>query len=365
MANRQSNLATADFVSEPSQPKPKPDPKVVAFKPKNDYRIKPDNNIGNVVQKSAQLGKEVANFAGRDKLAGKFGAVKDFATAQDPVKNPTEGNPVRDTEAQTSSLQGSPEDKKFIQKFLQGKEILDLAEEIAEMTGYEDVAEMLEMIEDGIYDGTLSAEDLKNGDAGAIRDRLATKMGNRVSKIAQGKGFGGKKINDKLGLGTVSAGAGAALGGAATAAFEGKGVVGIAQSATSWYVLWFAVGSLITPWSPLALLYLNFHYVASKWGSKGLKNWFSKPSLSQRVIIIGSDLVYLIAIPLLFLTFMSVGCNWPIINNRFTGYRLSVIGLYIGEDCKHFDMSYFATGTTVSPTSTPPSIPAAPVVPRP
>ena len=61
---------------------------------------------------------------------------------------------------------------------------------------------------------------------------------------------------------------------------------------------------------------------------------------------------------LIFFLIIAIGCNYPPYLNKVS-YKLTVVGLYIGDDCKYFDMSEM-----IGDTSSPPSTPSA-VVPRP
>lgn len=67
----------------------------------------------------------------------------------------------------------------------------------------------------------------------------------------------------------MSGGKAAAVGGAVSAALQGEGAAGIARGSANWYVLYTAFGALFTIAGSIpALLYLDFHYLMSTFGSK-------------------------------------------------------------------------------------------------
>ena len=91
--------------------------------------------------------------------------------------------------------------------------------------------------------------------AGAARRVGSNYAGKKTSEFAKSKG--------------VSTGRSAAMGGALSSALQGEGATGIAKGAANWYLLAIAFGALFTVVGSLpALLYLNFHFVMSKFGSK-------------------------------------------------------------------------------------------------
>ncbi|HYV33462.1 MAG TPA: hypothetical protein VE973_01265 [Candidatus Limnocylindria bacterium] len=358
--NTQGNLALANDGAQGSPSfQRRPAGKVLAFKsPK-------ENKNRQIIQKGAQLAGEVARFADKDNLGKKMDSISSFAAGKNNARpnagqdqsNLTES---RQTQPQPKNLTGSAADIKFVEKYEDTEEILFLAEELARMTGFEEVGDMAELIRDGLHNGTLSAQDLKNGDAGAIRRNLARGAGNFASDIAEGKGKKGAALNALIGKGTLDSASAAGLGGAVSAALQGEGAVGIAESAGSWYIIDFAIPSLITPWSPLALLYLDFHYIAAKFGSK----LFRMPSLWQRVIIWTANIVYVIGIGIIILLLFFEVCNDPIYSRVIgtttnTGYIGKAQGLIFGsgEICGAFSLANYAISkaNSLSATSTPPT----------
>ena len=109
--------------------------------------------------------------------------------------------------------------------------------------------------------------------------------------------------------GGLSSGAGAALGGGVQAAFQGEGVKGIAESATSaWvvnavFVILIASSFTLVGWV-LPLMYLNFHFVMSKLGSK----IFREMTFLQKIGLAAADLTVLFLLAILILVPVVVIC---------------------------------------------------------
>ena len=125
----------------------------------------------------------------------------------------------------------------------------------------------------------------------------------------------------------ISGGSGAALGGAVSSALQGEGLKGVAEGAISWYFLYIAFALLVDPitFYP-ALIYLDFHYLMSKFGSK----LFGQLGLIQKLILLGANILGIIVFILGVGMILYLGCNYPVgsIGGKYYG---SVIGISGGE----------------------------------
>lgn len=104
----------------------------------------------------------------------------------------------------------------------------------------------------------------------------------------------------------VGGGKAAAIGGAVSSALQGEGVSGIAKGAVSWYLLYIAFGALVTVVGFIpGLLYLDFHYIMSKFGSK----IFGEMSLWQKIVLAFANVVGVVII-FVFIVIVPVAvCN--------------------------------------------------------
>lgn len=132
-------------------------------------------------------------------------------------------------------------------------------------------------------------------DAGpdAVRRVGSNLAGSKAGKIAQKRGLSGGKS--------------AALGGALSSALQGEGVGGIAKGALSWYLLYIAFGALFTLVGSIpALLYLNFHYIMSKFGSK----IFGEMFLWQKLVLLFANIMafFVIMIIVVFIVIIADPC---------------------------------------------------------
>jgi len=128
---------------------------------------------------------------------------------------------------------------------------------------------------------------------GAVRRVGSNLAGSKAGKIAQKRGLSGGKS--------------AALGGALSGALQGEGVGGIAKGALSWYLLYIAFGALFTLVGSIpALLYLDFHYIMSKFGSK----IFGEMFLWQKLVLLFANIMafFVIMIIVVFIVIMVEPC---------------------------------------------------------
>jgi hypothetical protein len=130
-----------------------------------------------------------------------------------------------------------------------------------------------------------------------------------INKLGQNRvAAAGAKGADKLSKAASNMGAGgeAAIAGAVSGALQGEGVSGVVKSAWSWYVLWFMFGFLtldiiLAPTivslllAGLALIYLDFHFLMSKFGFK----IFGPMNLPQKIYLMVANLIVAI-LPLMF-----------------------------------------------------------------
>lgn len=169
-------------------------------------------------------------------------------------------------------------DKEFIEKLERAGHAARLAQLGAYAAGHPEVAEVLGDIGEVAHAGTLAEE----GKPGAFRKAGSNIAGSTAGRIAQKKyGLGGGRA--------------AALGGAVSGALQGEGVGGIAKTAASWYLLRAAFLALITLVGFIpALIYLDFHYIMSKLGSK----LFGEMFFWQKIVL---ALVNMLAVVVVFL----------------------------------------------------------------
>src|SRR3989344_3248581 len=169
-----------------------------------------------------------------------------------------------------------------------GKYAMRVGQVGAYLAGQHDLA-------DEFREGAHSFKEGGTGHHGAGRKAASSFAGGQAQKFAEGKGLGRKALNKtKYGgkVGKMSGGKSAALGGAVSGALQGEGVKDIAKSAASWYFVYAAFAAFyasiltLVGWV-LPFLYLNFHFVASKFGSK----LFGEMSIAQKVQLAAIDMV--------------------------------------------------------------------------
>lgn len=81
--------------------------------------------------------------------------------------------------------------------------------------------------------------------------------------------------------------------GTVAGALRGRGVGGVAETMVSQRLLWVAFGALFTLIGSIpALLYLDFHYIMSKMGSK----WFLEMFVWQKIVLAVANLLFLFAL---------------------------------------------------------------------
>ncbi len=165
---------------------------------------------------------------------------------------------------------------------------------------------------DEFREGAHGFKEAGEGHNGAGRKAASNLAGGQAAKFAQGKGLARKGLNKtKYGgkVGKMSGGRSAALGGAVSGALQGEGVKDIAKNAASWYFVYAAFAAFyasiltLVGWI-LPFLYLNFHFVASKMGSK----LFGEMSLPQKLQLAAIDMLAVLLIVLLLVLFI----GWPL-----------------------------------------------------
>ena len=150
-----------------------------------------------------------------------------------------------------------------------------------------------------------------SGAIGVEKDEIAEKLrrvesnivGSEAARFAKGEGVirkGYEKLAAKKGYKVpkkVGAGGAAAIGGAVSGLLQGEGVVGAGKNAISWYLKYAAFAALFTlvGFFP-GLIYLNFHYIASKFGSK----IFGSFTLIEKVMYWTANGIGLVLIILVF-----------------------------------------------------------------
>jgi len=104
----------------------------------------------------------------------------------------------------------------------------------------------------------------------------------------------------------MAGGKSAALGGAVAGALQGEGVADIGKNAISWYLLWIAFGALFTLYGSIpALIYLDFHYLMSKFGSK----IFGEMFFWQKIVLALANILFIVAVLILIIILIIVYCG--------------------------------------------------------
>ena len=136
------------------------------------------------------------------------------------------------------------------------------------------------------------------GDIGDIAEAVegGTDLSGPGGARRLGSNLAGRKAGNIAQKRGLSGGKSAALGGALSGALQGEGVGGIAKGALSWYFLYIAFGALFTLIGSIpALLYLDFHYIMSKFGSK----IFGEMFLWQKLVLLVANIVAFFVITLI------------------------------------------------------------------
>lgn len=155
-------------------------------------------------------------------------------------------------------------------------------------TGRLSLARSLGDIEEAAEAGS-SAQGKTPEEAATLGSNIA---GSRAGKIAEGRGMTGGKS--------------AALGGAVAGALQGEGVADIGKNAVSWYLLWIAFGALFTLYGSIpALIYLDFHYLMSKFGSK----IFGEMFLWQKIVLALANILFIVAVLILIIIIIIIYCG--------------------------------------------------------
>ena len=271
--------------------------------------------------KSLQLAREISALAGKSAMAERIGQVHEGFKEISPLAEDIQQSFAKNSENSGVELNA---DVKFARNAERIQKVLKVTEKVAQLTGQEDIAAMAAEL----GGAAAAADGKKSGTGGNI-------VGAQAARIARDfpNSSTGKLVNKGLGklgrnplVSGLSKGTSSVLGGAVAGAMQGEGSLGIAQNALSWYVVDIAVGSLLTPWSPVALIYLNFHYLASKFGSR----WFRKPSLWQSLTILFANFAYIAGIILIFLLLMVTICNNPL-------YKVASLFSGQAKVCQYFD----------------------------
>jgi hypothetical protein len=297
-----------------------------------------------IIQKGLAMGSHAAQLAGQQGAAGGLDQAGNFMNPElaEGAGSPNSKIGLNDDEIRTINEEGGSNqpnvlpsemdsDLDVVTKAKHYKAMLQLATEIAELTGNDDVADVLKDI-----DGQVDPEALANASP-EERSALASNMAGRSAALAArhaGKLSGGR-VDD------LSGGKAAAIGGAVAGLAQGEGIVDIAKNSLSWYLLYLAFGSLYTFAGTIpALIYLNIHYIGSKLKIK----WFTNMTVLQRTQLFIADILVTLAIAFVLAVLVLAGCNYPIPGGggALANYKLSVLGAIIGSGCKPFSLvNYF------------------------
>jgi hypothetical protein len=274
-----------------------------------------------IVEKGLRIGSAGSNVLGSKPNADRFKNVADYAR---PISEPEHSLSQKYTGLEDPNA--SEADSKFVRKLGYIDEMLVLGEEIAKLTGREDIAEILQELQ-----GVIDPNELKGKNAKQIRATAANLAGNFAARTAMGKGKLGEKVAKK-GL-NVSRGVGKFAGGAVAGAMQGEGAGGIAKAGISWWALDILFVNLLTPWSPLALLALNIYFILSKFGF----SWTPDMTYVQKIYLLVANALYIFVIAIFLGLLVVIGCNYPI--GKVTDYKASVLGLSGFEQiCQDIDV---------------------------
>ena len=263
------------------------------------------------IRQAMEIGKGLSSLAGRNDLGA---AVENYGNKASEITGRIDSAIESDSVIGSAQdgLVGSKADMDWVAKLGYTEKILKVAEEIATLTGREDIAEIAQELR-----GVIDPNEL-NGikDAGALRNTASNLAGNYAAKKAEN-------------LGGLAGNKAAALGGAVSGALQGEGVGGIVKTGASWYVLYIAFGALFTLVGSIpALLYLNIHYLLSKMGV----SWFATMNIKQKATLLLADIVIGGGLILIFIVLLFTGCNYP------SSGKLSIFGLIGMSDlCQSID----------------------------
>lgn len=134
-----------------------------------------------------------------------------------------------------------------------------------------------------------------------------------------------RKLNkDKIASRRVpqTKGAAGSKAGAVVGALEGEGIGGVAETLVSQRLLWVAFVALFTLVGSIpALLYLDFHYIMSKGGSK----WFSEMFIWQKIVLALANFLFLFVLIIALALISVIYCLNPLnINN--CGWQTFTLG---------------------------------------
>jgi hypothetical protein len=180
------------------------------------------------------------------------------------------------------------------------------------------------------------------GTAGALI-RGAGKKGVKGFDIAEAQPIANKAVNSALND------AAATIWAAAIPTFG----LSILLGAIIGDILW-----LIKDW--LAEKILSGNPLLKAIPNLNLRDLKIKFSLLIKLQIIAMNLIVAILVVLFVVFVMAAGCNWPVpgVIAKHVNYKVTVIGAFIGDDCKYFDTSNLIPTGGASPS------PTAPVTPR-
>ena len=191
----------------------------------------------------------------------------------------------------------------------------------------------------------------RTGAAGALI-RGAGKKGVKGFDIAEAQPIANKAVNTALNDAAVT------IWAAAIPTFG----LSILLGAIVGDILW-----LIKDW--LAEKILSGNSLLKAIPNLNLRDLKIKFSLLVKLQIIAMNLAVAILVVLFVVFVMAAGCNWPVpgVIAKHVNYKVTVIGAFIGDDCKYFDTSnLISSGGASTPsaaTQTNPSA-TAPVTPR-
>lgn len=189
-------------------------------------------------------------------------------------------DPREEYEPLDSSVRSKQGEQAWMRKMDLARRSARLAESTLRMSGRGDLANVFKDVGDIAEAGEGGDED-----GASFSRKLGSNMaGTRASKIAQARGLQRSKA--------------AAVGGGLSSALQGENAVGIAKGAASWYLLDVAFGALLTLVGFIpALLYLNFHYIMSKFGSK----LFGELFFLQKLMLLFANIFAFVVIMVIFL----------------------------------------------------------------
>ena len=232
--------------------------------------------------------------------------------------------------------------------------------DVARLAGYDDLADILDEGAEvsGQHHGDSLAGRAVTNKLGAKAAGYGRNAANKWGAEQTGKAaLAGEKVGKAADVASkMGGGSEAAMAGAIAGALRGEGVGGVAKSAWSTWVLWFAFGflGLSVIFSPtiitiftaaIALIYLDFHWLMSKLGSKV----FGRMNVPQQVTLYFANLV-VVAIPFIFITLFSLGaCDSTVGGNLAKAMHYGSFG-YFSNYCNMSSTTPNTNTSTANPT---------------